>query len=240
MFEQTFVNAQAQTKKPLSVAVSVTLQTGLLGVVLLLPLLHPGVIHPDFNIQPTLYLTKIVPPPEPPVARAVAAARPHRILGLILAPTVVPRTVDMTPEQAPEVVGPQAAGLAGLSGILTDGVTLPQQLPPPPPPVVNVKPNAPAGPIRIGGGVQAARLTFGPKPAYPPLARTARVQGTVKLQAIIARDGAIRDLQLISGPPLLVQVAIEAVRQWRYKPTLLNGEPVEVATEIDVTFTLNQ
>ena len=239
MFEQTFVNAQAQTKKPLSVAVSVTLQTGLLGVVLLLPLLHPGVIRPDFNIQPTLYLTKIVPPPEPAAAHAVAATRPHRIFEGFFVPTRVPGTIDMTPEPAPEAVGPQIAGLAGLSGLLAVDA-IPPQAPPPPPPAVSTKPTIPTAPLRIGGGVQAAKLTFGPKPGYPPLAKTARVQGTVKLQAIISRDGAIRDLQLISGPPLLVQVAFEAVRQWRYKPTLLNGEPVEVATEIDVTFTLNQ
>ncbi len=82
-------------------------------------------------------------------------------------------------------------------------------------------------------------LIYQPKPVYPPLAKQARIQGTVKFTAIIGRDGTIQNLTLISGHPLLVQAATEAVKQWRYKPTLLNGEPVEVVTQIDVNFTLS-
>ena len=77
------------------------------------------------------------------------------------------------------------------------------------------------------------------KPAYPPLARSARISGTVRLTAVIATDGTIQKLQVISGHPLLVNAALEAVRLWHYKPTLLSGEPVEVITEIDVNFTLS-
>jgi protein TonB len=77
-----------------------------------------------------------------------------------------------------------------------------------------------------------------PKPVYPPLAKAARVQGTVSFQAVIGTDGTVRNLQLISGPPLLVQAAMMAVQQWVYEPTLLNGKPVEVITTIDVNFTL--
>jgi protein TonB len=77
------------------------------------------------------------------------------------------------------------------------------------------------------------------QPQYPPLARQARVSGTVKLHAIIAKDGTVQELQVISGHPLLIQAALDAVRQWRYRPTLLNTEPVEVDTTIDVIFTLN-
>jgi len=112
---------------------------------------------------------------------------------------------------------------------------------PPPAPLTKViTPPAPVAPIRIATGVQAAKLMFGPKPAYPPLARAARVQGVVKLQAVIARDGLIKNLQVVSGPALLVTAALAAVQQWRYQPTLLNAEAVEVATEIDVNFTLSQ
>jgi protein TonB len=114
----------------------------------------------------------------------------------------------------------------------------PQQTPSPPP--RQDKPTQPSAPMRVTSGVQSARLVFGPKPAYPPLARITRTQGTVRIQAIIGRDGTIRNLQVLNGPPLLIEVAIEAVRQWRYQPTLLNGEPVEVITEIDVHFTLAQ
>jgi protein TonB len=82
-------------------------------------------------------------------------------------------------------------------------------------------------------------LIYQPKPVYPPLARAARISGTVRLTAVIARDGTIQHLQLISGPPLLTAAALEAVAKWRYKPTLLSGEPVEVITEILVNFTLS-
>jgi protein TonB len=88
--------------------------------------------------------------------------------------------------------------------------------------------------------VQQANLIKQPKPVYPPLAKAARVQGTVKFQATISKDGTIQNLQLLGGPPLLVQAAMQAVEQWQYKPTLLNGEPVEVITTIDVNFTLSQ
>jgi protein TonB len=75
-------------------------------------------------------------------------------------------------------------------------------------------------------------------PAYPPLARSARIQGTVVLQAMISKQGTIENLRLSSGHPLLAPAAIEAVRQWRYRPYILNGEPVEVDTQITVNFSL--
>lgn len=75
-------------------------------------------------------------------------------------------------------------------------------------------------------------------PVYPPLARQARIQGAVVLHAIIDKDGNVSELQVISGHPLLVQAALDAVKQWRYKPTLLNGDPVEVDTTITVNFTM--
>jgi protein TonB len=100
--------------------------------------------------------------------------------------------------------------------------------------------NAPAAPVRISEGVQAAMLLYGPHPVYPALAKAARSQGVVRMEAIIAIDGTIRDLRVLSGPPLLVEAARDAVRQWRYKPTLLSGVAVEVLTEIDINFTLSQ
>jgi protein TonB len=88
--------------------------------------------------------------------------------------------------------------------------------------------------------VQAANLIRQVKPSYPPLAKQARIQGTVRFNAVIAKDGTIQNLTVASGHPMLVASAMEAVKQWLYKPTLLNGEPVEVITTIDVNFTLNQ
>jgi protein TonB len=92
----------------------------------------------------------------------------------------------------------------------------------------------------VGGNVQAANLIRKVVPVYPPLAKQARIQGTVRFQAIIGKDGTIQNLQLVSGHPLLVSAAQQAVSQWVYRPTLLNGDPVEVVTTIDVNFTLSQ
>ena len=99
---------------------------------------------------------------------------------------------------------------------------------------------APPGSIRVGGDKQQAMLVSQPRPVYPPLAKQARVQGTVSLQAIIGPDGHVQNLTVISGHPLLVQAALDAVKDWVYKPTLLNGNPVTVVTVIDVNFTLSE
>ena len=93
--------------------------------------------------------------------------------------------------------------------------------------------------ITIGGNVQQAKLVSQPKPNYPPLAKQARISGVVHLQAIIAKDGTVMDLKVISGHPLLIPAALDAVKTWVYQTTLLNGEPVEVVTQIDVNFTLS-
>jgi len=106
---------------------------------------------------------------------------------------------------------------------------------------VSSQPAAPipgVGRIKVDGQVQAANLVSKVNPLYPPLAKQARIQGVVHLTAIIGTDGAVRNLQVISGHPLLVPPALEAVRQWTYQPTLQNGKPVEVVTTIDVNFTL--
>ena len=108
-------------------------------------------------------------------------------------------------------------------------------VPPPPSPT-----STGAGqPQRIGAAVMASQLVSQTKPVYPPLAKAARVQGTVRFEALIDTDGHVQNLQMVSGPPLLVPASMTAVQQWVYKPTLLNGNPVEVSTTIDVNFTLS-
>jgi protein TonB len=140
------------------------------------------------------------------------------------------------------VVGGVPGGVPGgsvggvIGGIISSTPSAPP--PPPPPPVKEVKKKIQR--IRVGGNVQQAKLVRRQMPVYPPLAKQARIQGTVKFTAVIGTDGTIRNLQLMGGHPLLVPSAQEAVRQWVYQPTLLNGEPVEVITQIDVNFTLSQ
>ena len=96
------------------------------------------------------------------------------------------------------------------------------------------------GRIRVGGNVQAARVRNKVPPVYPVAARQARIEGVVRLRVIIAKDGTVTQLQVVSGHPLLLQAALDAVRQWVYEPTLIDGRPVEVDTEIDVFFQLNK
>ena len=240
MFEQTFVNAQAQTRKPWTVAVSLTLQTGLVATIVILPLLHPGTITPGFDFHTPLLLTQLTPLPPPPPNRqttvSAAPRKPAAFVNPLTPPRRVPPSIDMRPDPAPEIAAVQlTAGDASVLGVLS---VMRPIAPPPPTPVAAIKPTAP-GIVKVGGGVQAALLISAPKPAYPPLAKALRVQGTVKLEAVIGRDGSIRNLAVTAGPALLVKAALEAVAQWRYRPTLLNGEPVEVITEIEVNFRLN-
>ncbi len=93
--------------------------------------------------------------------------------------------------------------------------------------------------ITVGGNVQQAKLIRQPVPVYPPLAKQARISGVVHLQVVIAADGTVKNIALISGHPILVPSAMEAVQQWRYQTTLLNGQPVEVLTQVDVNYTLS-
>jgi protein TonB len=94
--------------------------------------------------------------------------------------------------------------------------------------------------IRVGGAVQAANLISKVDPVYPPQAKQAGTQGTVRLAIEISAEGKVESVNALSGPDVLVQAAVEAVRQWIYKPTLLNGQPVGVLTTVDVNFTLSQ
>jgi periplasmic protein TonB len=240
LFDQTFVDTRAQTRRPWTVAVSLLLQTGLVALGFLAPLMRVAVLERPENVS--MWLPPQAPtqrPPEPEV-KPVPRQEIHRpVFHLIRlqAPSGVPRYIDTTPD-APEIgsaiPGPQSAEFyAWVSGTAIE-LAPPAALP------VSPQPVRPSVPVRIANGVQSAKLVFGPRPAYPPLARATRVQGTVKIQAVIGRDGAIKDLQVISGPPLLIAVAIEAVRQWRYLPTLLNGDAVEVVTDIDVNFTIGR
>jgi TonB family protein len=95
------------------------------------------------------------------------------------------------------------------------------------------------GPLRVGGNVQAARIINRVHPVYPEEARNEGITGTVRLHVVLATDGTVKQVELVSGHPLLAQAAIDAVRQWRYQQTFLNGEPVEIDTTIDMIFSLN-
>lgn len=246
MFDQTFVDG-TQKKKPYSIIVSLFLQIAAIGILILIPLIYTQTL-PSAQLKSMLVAPAPPPPPPPPPPPApkVVQVKPvirQFIANQLMAPKVIPKTINKIEEAAPPpdagmgVVGGtgDAGGAAGgvLGGVM-GGV--PGAPPPPPPP----KPKAPSGPVRVGGQVAEANLIRRVQPVYPPLAKSARVSGTVEFSAVISKEGNIENLQLVRGHPLLVNAAREAVLQWKYKPTLLNGQPVEVVTQIIVNFTLSQ
>jgi periplasmic protein TonB len=209
-----------------------------IGVMVIVPLVRTQAL-------PKASLSFMPMPAPPPAAPPPAAAPPRNVVekvsleDLEKAPVVIPKTIATFKHQpAPPSGGIGVVGSVGvLPGGQSDGeintlIGIPAAPPPAKPKTIKR--------IRRGGDVEAARLIYGPKPDYPQLARMARIQGTVQLEALIAADGTIKGLKVISGHPLLVKAALEAVEGWRYQPTLLNGIPVEVETEIDVSFSLEQ
>jgi protein TonB len=160
-----------------------------------------------------------------PVARLIQS-------GKLMQPRAIPKEVAVFKEAElpPDVINNTGAQGGVFGGIPGQGMV--SAMAPPPP-----KPTAPQR-VKQGGNVTAASILTQTRPLYPPLARQARIQGSVVLHAIIDKDGKVAQLEVISGHPLLVQSALDAVKQWRYKPTLLNGDPVEVDTTITVTFTM--
>jgi len=248
MFEQTFVR-EGQTKKPVTVLFAFMIQMAVVALLAIVPMVW-------FDVLPAAPLGSVLvappqapPPPPPPPASGLRLVKviPHQFDGsiLVMPKTIPPIIAQISEDELPPlktgvglVVG--VAGTAEMTGDVLSGIidAVPGVAPPPPPQPrkVDVAPRR----IKVGGVVQSAKLIRQPRPVYPLLARQARISGVVRLSAVILKNGTIQELEVISGHPLLVPAALEAVKQWVYQPTLLNGEPVEVQTQIDVAFTLSQ
>ncbi len=193
-----------------------------------------------------------LPSPPPPIVKEPPPLRVHpthtfqSVDGRLFQPRTIPPT-PLTIEDPPgaELSASPGAGVKG--GLLSDALNLLAStvaIAPPEhrvaaPAVTQPVKSAPAEPRRISV-VHPARLLHRVEPIYPTPARAARISGTVELTGVIATDGRIRELRVSSGHPFLAQAALEAVRQWVYEPTVLNGEPVEVIAPITVHFRLNQ
>jgi protein TonB len=247
MFEEMVVsNAKnKKTNKPWTVFISMLLQIAFLALLILIPLIYTEALPKTLMSSILLAPPPPPPPPPPPAAVQVVHVKPVAHLmeaGKLVAPKAIPKDVKIIKEEEapPDVgagmVGGVPGGVAGgsMGGVIGGVIGGAGSTAAPPPPKVTPKR------ITVGGNVQAAHLVNRVQPVYPPLARQTRISGTVKLHAIIGKNGAVEQLQVVSGHPLLVQSALDAVKQWRYQPTLLNGEPVEVDTEIDVIFSLAQ
>lgn len=244
MFEQSILVDHAANKS-WSVFVSLSAQVLLVGVAITVPLFFNEGLR---QVQLAVRVNAPAPLPAPVRQTPGAPSRGVTVIPVLrpvfVAPSRVPEHVAMVEDATASVLAPPSTtgvpfstgGTGPVSGLFDALNTKP----PAPPRAAVSKPEKPVAPLPQGGRVQAAKLIKQVIPQYPALAKQARISGTVRLQGLIARDGTIKDLQLISGHPLLVQAAIQAVRQWVYRPTTLNGETVEVAAPIDVIFTLSQ
>jgi len=201
---------------------------------IVLPLIYPGAL-PTHIFQSILY----TPPPEPVIVKQQIVMQPatqsiQPIPNPLNVRTLIPRPVSIDP------TAPPLGDIAGLSPI-NDGVSggtgpstaiFSRSRP------VVVKP-ASTHPMPISTGVSDGMILFKTNPTYPAIARAVHVSGTVVLAATISATGRIENLNVVSGPPTLRQAAIDAVKTWRYRPYLLNNQPVEVETTINIVFTLD-
>lgn len=247
MFADSLLDFGVQRKrKAFATTTSFILNCVALGILLIMPLVFTE------QLPSAQLLTFLVAPPPPPPPPPPAAEQVQRIVrqiqtdvlstGQLRTPSRIPQKVEMIKE---DVAPPPMAATGGVVGGVPGGI-----------PggqvggviggIISATANVAAVPklalpqrIRISQGVTKGLLIHRVEPTYPPLARAARVQGEVVLTAVISSSGEIENLQLVSGHPMLVPEAIAAVRQWRYKPYLLNGQPVEVETTITVIFSLS-
>jgi periplasmic protein TonB len=242
MFEDSLIESgnKLKTKRLGTTILSFSLQMFLLGILILIPLIYTDALPKQ---QLMTFLMAPPPPPPPPPPPAAAPVRVVKIAsemlnGQLRQPSKIPQKVQMIKEEeappdlgAGGVPGGVPGGIPGgsaggvIGGILSATAALPKVATP--------------QRVRVSQGVSSGLLIKRVQPNYPPLARQARIQGQVVLHAEISKEGTIQNLQLISGHAMLAPAAIEAVKQWRYKPYLLNGEPVAVETEVIVNFSLS-
>jgi periplasmic protein TonB len=243
MFEDSLLESGGRLKdrRGRYTSVAFLIEAALLGIALLIPLWYTEVLP---NAQLTTFLVA-PPPPPPPPPPAAAVQHVQRVVqtdiqdGRLRTPTRIPKKIQQIVEDAPPpsmaTGGVQGGVPGGVPGGTPNGVigsilsAIPTAAPTLAPPKV----------VRVSTGVSTGLLVRRVQPNYPPLARQARVQGSVLLEAVISENGDIVDLHVVSGHPMLVSAAVEAVKQWKYRPYLLNGQPVSVQTQVQVNFTLN-
>jgi protein TonB len=242
MFEDSLLESggRLKTKRGRTTTFAIILEVALIGVMVLMPLIFTEAL-PKQQLMTFLVAPPPPPPPPPPPAAAVKIVKQVQtdiVNGALRTPTKIPQKIQMIKEdEAPPsmasagVVGGVPGGIPGgqMGGVIGGIISST--------PVAVPKVATPQR-VRVSAGVTSGLLVRKVNPVYPPLARQARISGTVVLRAVISKDGSIENLSLVSGHPMLAPAAIDAVKQWKYKPYLLNGEPVEVDTEIQVNFTL--
>ncbi len=241
-------NPMRSGSKTLDVAVAVVLHVLVIGTPILLGLFYTDTINIK-QYASMLLVAPAPPPPPPPAASVVIKAAPvHRTFisaGKLLAPTIIPKEIAQLKEAPPEpdtfggvaggvpggVPGGQMDGVIGgvLAGVMNTGARL---IAPPT--------GKPGAPMRVGGRIRPPKVIVQTYPEYPTLARQARIQGQVQIDAILDEQGNVADMRVVSGPPLLHQAALDALKKWKYEPTYLNDRPISVELIVTITFHLEQ
>jgi protein TonB len=239
MFEDSLLESAGRLKtgRRRTTAVSFALESGLVGALVLVPLIFTQALP-----KARLNITVVPPPPaaaRPAPPSPVTHTRPQtNYVDALVPPVRIPHgiahVVDQpgSPEETASVGVPNGVGSGNATGVL-HSILAAAAMPPP-------TPSIPRAPVRVSTGVMNGYIVHQVQPVYPPIAKTAGIEGPVLLQATISRTGAIENLRVLSGHPMLVKSALDAVRQWRYRPYLLNNEPVEVETQVTVNFTLHR
>ena len=239
---------RGQMKRPhsaLDIFLSVAGHTLLVVIFILMPLLYTNSMDLS-KFQDTILVAPPPPPPPPPPPSRIAPS--HPVFHLRQAELYAPRTIPKQIAQIKDAPAPSQPAISGVEGGVPGGVVGGQlggvlggilasgnhQFVPPPPP----NPTAHHGPYRVGGKVQAPRQIKQVQPMYPILAKQARVSGDVKIDCVIDEQGNVVQMSVVSGNPLLANAALNAVEQWKYQPTLLNGQPIAVNMVVTVTFAL--
>jgi len=240
--------AHQRRRNPLDWAVSLIVHVTLIAALLAVPLYFNETL--DLKAYSLTMLVAVPPPPPPPPPSAMARqiVRPKMadlVSRGLVSPTFIPRQIAMIKEDVPPpspdegVMGGVPGGvpggipggviggvLGGVLGSVGSGTTGP----PPPKAVKKI--------VRVGGNVKPPRLISSPAPEYPQLAKAAKISGTVIIDAVIDEKGNVVEAHVISGPGLLIPAALKAITSWRYEPTYLDGEPIEVRMHVDVNFLL--
>jgi protein TonB len=236
MFEDSLMESggRIKTNQKWTGLISTLVQLGLVGFLVLLPLIFTEALPKG---QLTTWLVAPPPPPPPPPPAAPQIQHIQKVSeivdGALRTPSKIPKKVQMiqqedAPQQNSGVMGGVVGGVPGGSANGVIGGIIGSSAPPP-------KVATPQK-LRVSSGVADGLKVHDVTPTYPQMARIAHIQGDVLLQATISKSGVIENLRAVQGHPILIQAAMDAVKQWKYKPYILNGEPVEVETTIKVQF----
>jgi len=235
---------QAVTATP--VVISIVGHIVLVGLVVVIPLLYATDALPKVPAMVAFVAAMPAaappppPPPPPPAAKPAEQAQPRQL----------PASAYAAPVEAPSEIRPELPGIAttagaeggveggvvgGVAGGIVGGLVAAPPPPPPPPP-----PAAPKGPVRIGGNIQTPALLKRVEPTYPDIALVAKVTGLVILEATVAADGSVESVRVLRSVKFLDQAAVDAVKQWRYSPLVLNGVPTPFVLSVTLNFSVKQ